>query len=133
MNRKLPYKDDFEMQQLLGEVFTPNQKTLRESFDDDIDGWSILEKYMDANRLRQDDVKDLKKVCEALGYTTGYFLNADAIWNFLADNPGAMEKIYEFIAEWIGHNEEWKEALTEEEYDEEDQLRREEEEDLRNL
>lgn len=100
MNRKLQYKDEVELGQLLTEMM-----------EEDLDGSDILERFMDANNLRYDDVEGFETLCEALGYAQGYYLNRDAIYNFLYDNPGALEALYQFVAEWVERNSEWKESL----------------------
>ena len=73
-------------------------------------------------------VRNLEKLCEHLGYGEGQFMGHHYIANFLADNPGAIEKLFEFIQEGVSnpYNTEWAEALdlesyaTEEKEDEEE-------------
>lgn len=78
----------------------------------------IREKWEDQNKIHcyegSTGVRNLEKLCNALGYNgrNGQFVNADGIWNFLADNSGAIEAILNFIDE--SNVPEWKEALSEE-------------------
>jgi hypothetical protein len=63
-------------------------------------------------------VRNLEKLCEGLGYRDGQFIGQHYILNFLADNPGAIEKLFEFIQEGVSnpYNTEWAEALDLESY-----------------
>lgn len=67
-----------------------------------------LEKYVDAHMRRVDNSKALTQIVEAIGYRRDGF--GEAIENFLNDNPGACEALYE----WIGNQrcDEWTEQLT---------------------
>jgi hypothetical protein len=85
-------------------------------------------KLIDDRRLYNlegtDGVRKLDDLCADLGYTRGQFIGANPIMNFLADNPGAMRGIVEFIGDWVERNEEWQDNLglnEEEEEEEEDQ------------
>lgn len=58
-------------------------------------------------------VRNLEKLCKGIGYWEGQFLGQHYILNFLADNPGALEKLFEFIREGVSgpYCTEWAEAL----------------------
>jgi len=62
-------------------------------------------------------VKNLENVCEILGYGEGFMRNR-AIEEFLTDNPGAVEALFQFITEWAVRNTDWQanmeDALAEE-------------------
>ena len=62
-------------------------------------------------------VKSLENVCETLGYGEG-FMRGRAIEEFLGDNPGAVEALFQFITEWAVRNSDWQanmeDALVEE-------------------
>ena len=70
-------------------------------------------------------VRNLEKLCEGIGYGEGQFIGRHYIANFLADNPGAVELLFEFIRDGVcdQYNTEWQESLNLEEYrkDEEDE------------
>ena len=68
-------------------------------------------------------VRNFEKLCKDLGYDDGQFIGQHYIANFLADNPDAIEKLFEFIAEGVSnpYNTEWAEALDLESYNEEDE------------
>ncbi len=58
-------------------------------------------------------VRKLEELCKSIGYKEGNFIGSEvSIWNFLADNSGAIEA----LIGWIGEtdNEEWKENLASE-------------------
>jgi len=55
-------------------------------------------------------VRKLEKFCADLGYRTGNFVGDVPILNFLADNPGAIEAILNWVEEQ--ENKEWKENLS---------------------
>lgn len=63
-------------------------------------------------------VRNLEKLCKDLGYGDGQFIGQHYIANFLADNPGAIEKLFEFIQEGVSNpfNPEWADALDLESY-----------------
>lgn len=77
----------------------------------------IVEVFMD-NFVRSAEgetgVRNLETICEVLGYGEGY-MTGRAIEDFLTDNPGAVEAIFEFISEWGERSTDWnlriKEAL----------------------
>jgi len=79
------------------------------------DMYTQFNKLIDDRRLYNlegtDGVRKLDDLCADLGYTRGQFIGANPIMNFLADNPGAMRSIVEFIGDWIGRNEEWQDNL----------------------
>jgi len=81
------------------------------------DSYELFNKYSELNNLRtegESGVNSLRTLVKDLGYNErGTYLGADPILNFLADNPGAIEKLYDFVQEWVGRNEEWNEALNE--------------------
>ncbi len=85
----------------------------------------LFDKYLDDNRMYRfegtDGVRKLDDLCANLGYTRGQFIGANPIMNFLADNPGAMEAIVEFIRDQIDHLPEWQENLELQMYDEIDE------------
>jgi hypothetical protein len=64
-------------------------------------------------------VRNLEKICRDLGYAQGEFVGQHYIANFLADNPGAVELLFEFIQNGVEQNEEWQENLDLESYSEE--------------
>lgn len=77
-------------------------------------------------------VRNLETLCEGIGYGEGQFIGRHYIANFLADNPGAVELLFEFIRDGVcdQYNTEWRESLNLEEYrkDDEDEEETEEEE-----
>jgi hypothetical protein len=95
-------------------------------------GYDVLfEEYMNANHGYNrtegaPGVRALEQISVDMGYSQGEFLNANPILNMLADNPGMIEAIHEFIYQAIPYNEEWQEALNLDSYAEE----MEEEEEL---
>ena len=81
----------------------------------------MFDRYMTENRLYsmegESGVRKFEKVVRDVG---GY----RDLHAFLADNPGALTKMMEFVEEWLPRNEEWRtnlEALvgSDEESDEE--------------
>lgn len=86
----------------------------------------LFDKYLVDNRMERmegtDGVLNLENICDLLGYTKGQFFRANSIMNFLADNPGALESILEFIRDHIDKNPEWQENLLELEMDDEEEL-----------
>lgn len=79
------------------------------------DTYELFEKYLEDNRMYHfegtDGVRNLDNLCANLGYTSGQFIGANSIMNFLADNPGAIEAIVEFVRDHIGDIPEWQENL----------------------
>ena len=57
-------------------------------------------------------VRNLEQMCETLGYGSG-FMRGRAIEEMLADNPGAVESVVQFLADWAVRNTEWNAALAE--------------------
>src|SRR5277367_3873404 len=56
-------------------------------------------------------VKKLENLCNAIGYEKGDFLGQNmALTNFLADNPGAIEAVIEWIGEQESEN--WEESIS---------------------
>ena len=85
----------------------------------------LFDKYLDDNRMYHfegtDGVRKLDDLCANLGYTRGQFIGANPLMNFLADNPGAMEAVVEFVRDQIGRIPEWQENLELQMYDEVDE------------
>ena len=67
----------------------------------------VFEKYLDKINFRNEHIHKLQDIIEILGYRQGFS-------EFLEDNPGAVEKIIEFISEWTYRNQEWREAIQDE-------------------
>ena len=68
-------------------------------------------------------VRNLEKICKDLGYAQGEFVGQHYIANFLADNPAAIEMLFEFIRDGacgFPHGD-WAEALDLESYREFDE------------
>jgi hypothetical protein len=63
-------------------------------------------------------VRNLESLCEDLGYRRGQFIGQHYIANFLADNPGAVELLFEFIQNGVDQCDEWQENLNLESYSE---------------
>ena len=61
-------------------------------------------------------VSNLEKLCEGIGYGEGQYMGRHYIMNFLADNPGAIELLFEFIQSGVVHSSEWQESLDLESY-----------------
>ena len=64
----------------------------------------VFEKYLDKINFRSEDVHKFEEIIEILGYRQG-------LGEFFSDNPGAVEKVIEFISEWTTRNPEWQEAI----------------------
>lgn len=67
-------------------------------------------------------VENLEKVCTTLGYPETGYRYGSPIESFLADNPGCIEAMLEWISEWIEKSPEWQaaiEAVTEDDDQEE--------------
>ena len=77
--------------------------------------YEIVDKFMD-NFARSAEgergVQNLENVCEILGYGEG-FMRGRAVEEFLQDNPGAVEGLFNFIAEWAERNRSWANAMEE--------------------
>lgn len=67
-------------------------------------------------------VRDLEKLCEDIGYGEGQFVGRHYIANFLADNPAAIELLFEFIRDGVCNprQTEWAESLNLESYQEDE-------------
>ena len=75
----------------------------------------VVDTYMDNFFFRfegEQGVRNLETMCETLGYGSG-FMRGRAIEEMLADNPGAVEAVAEFLADWAVRNTEWNAALAE--------------------
>lgn len=74
----------------------------------------LLDQYLEDNNIRNFEgergVRNLEQLVETLGYGQGFMRNR-AIEEFLADNPGAVEAVVNFIGEWAERNTEWQESL----------------------
>ena len=76
---------------------------------------NVVDTYMDNYFFRMEGeqgVRNLETMCEHLGYGQGY-MRGRAIEEMLADNPGAVEAVAEFLADWAVRNTEWNAALEE--------------------
>ena len=74
---------------------------------------NVVDTYMDNYFFRMEGeqgVRNLETMCEHLGYGQGY-MRGRAIEEMLADNPGAVEAVAEFLADWAVRNTEWNTAL----------------------
>ena len=75
----------------------------------------VVDTYMDNFMFRMEGetgVKNLEQMCETLGYGSGW-MRGRAIEEMLADNPGAVEAVAQFLADWAVRNTEWNNALAE--------------------
>jgi hypothetical protein len=75
----------------------------------------VVDTYMDNYFFQVEGeagVRNLENMCERLGYGQG-FMRGRAIEEMLADNPGAVEAVAEFLANWAVRNTEWNSALEE--------------------
>ena len=73
----------------------------------------VVDTYMDNFMFRMEGetgVKNLEQMCETLGYGSGW-MRGRAIEEMLADNPGAVEAVANFLAEQAVRNTEWNSAL----------------------
>jgi len=74
----------------------------------------IINQWEEQNRVyHYENVKDLEKLVNAIGYHSDPYGN-DAIANFLGDNPGALEAVRNWIAEYIGKVPEWRDSIKDE-------------------
>lgn len=87
-------------------------KDINELFDD------YLEDRFDGHLRTEgcEGVRNLERLCQDLGYRDGQFVGQHYIANFLADNPGAVELLFEFIQNGVSQCEEWQENLNLESY-----------------
>jgi hypothetical protein len=83
--------------------FNDLYKRLNENYENE----EVFERYLDKINFRSEDIHKLQNIIEILGYRQGF-------QEFFADNPGAVEKVLEFISEWVPRNQEWKEAIQDE-------------------
>ena len=73
----------------------------------------VVDTYIDNFMFRlegEQGVRNLEQMCETLGYGSG-FMRGRAIEEMLADNPGAVEAVVQFLADWAVRNTEWNSAL----------------------
>ena len=73
----------------------------------------VVDTYIDNFMFRlegEQGVRNLEQMCETLGYGQGY-MRGRAIEEMLADNPGAVEAVAQFLADWAVRNTEWNSAL----------------------
>ena len=73
----------------------------------------VVDTYIDNFMFRlegEQGVRNLETMCEHLGYGSG-FMRGRAIEEMLADNPGAVEAVANFLAEQAVRNTEWNSAL----------------------
>jgi hypothetical protein len=85
---------------MMSEAITPEQL-------EGMDGYELMEIYMDRNAVRYDDEYDLTNLVEVLGYRQG-------LREFFGDNPGAIEAVFNWISETIDRVPDWKENLRDE-------------------
>ena len=55
-------------------------------------------------------VRDFETLCETLGYGRG-FMQGRALEEFLADNPGAVESLLEWVERISGVHTDWEQRL----------------------
>jgi len=72
----------------------------------------MFEQHFMTSTEGEKGVKQLENVCEVLGYGEGFMRNR-AIEEFLTDNPGAVEALFQFISEWALRNPEWNDSMEE--------------------
>ena len=75
----------------------------------------VVDTYIDNFMFRlegEQGVRNLEQMCETLGYGSG-FMRGRAIEEMLQDNPGAVEAVVQFLADWAVRNTEWNAALAE--------------------
>jgi hypothetical protein len=104
----------FKDQELLEEAYkkvkikkmTSKKKMVKENLEN-MDGYELLETWMEKNAVRYEDEQDLTNLVEVLGYRQG-------LREFFEDNPGAIEAIFNWISETIETNQEWKDNLRDE-------------------
>jgi len=74
----------------------------------------ILERYISEHRMHHFEgttgVRQFEKLVEDMGYTDGQFIGRHGILNFLADNPGAIQALIEWIEQ--SNVPEWEENLS---------------------
>jgi hypothetical protein len=77
------------------------------------DRQNVVDTYMDNYFFRMEGeqgVRNLETMCEHLGYGQCY-MTGNAIVDMLQDNPGAVEAVANFLADWAVRNTEWNTAL----------------------
>jgi len=66
-------------------------------------------------------VRNLERLCADLGYGKGEFIGQHYIANFLADNPAAIELLFDYIREGVCKpRSQWADALDLQSFDKED-------------
>jgi len=80
--------------------FNDLYKRINENYENE----EVFERYLEKINFRYEDAYQLQNIIEILGYRQGF-------QEFFADNPGASEKVLEFISEWVPRNQEWQEAI----------------------
>jgi hypothetical protein len=87
-------------------------------------GYEVMQEFLDENKMHHFEgdrgVKQLNEICKALGYKEQCYMNGTSLEEFLRDNSGACQAIVDWITEWIDRCPEWKEALSFEEDEEEE-------------
>ena len=83
------------------------EKLYKQTLNEEYENEEVFEKYLDKINFRNEDLHKLQDIIEILGYRQGF-------QEFLEDNPGAIEKIVEFISEWTPRNSEWTAAFQDE-------------------
>ena len=67
----------------------------------------VFDKYLTVNRMwsfeGDSGVRKFERLVADLGYND--------LHDFLADNPGAMAAMLDFVTEWVGRNDEWHERI----------------------
>lgn len=72
----------------------------------------VLEDFVDGKHFEgESGVANFEKVCEAIGYKETGFRYGSPIESFLCDNPGCIEAMLDWIAEWGDKSPEWRSAL----------------------
>lgn len=77
----------------------------QEDFDDILDHWQS-QRPRRYHFEGESGVQNLEQLVKDIGYDNG-------IEEFLADNPGAMEALVNWISEWADKGTEWKTKLAE--------------------
>ncbi len=81
-----------------------------------MDGSEAFDAYLEEKRFFHFEgttgIRNLETICKTLGYRNGSFIGEHFILNFLADNPGAIESLIDFIRD--NADGEWEESFKEE-------------------
>lgn len=80
-----------------------------------MEAYEVFDRYMDEEFRSvegEQGVRNLEQLCETLGYGQG-FMRGRAIEEFLADNPGAVQAVVDFVGEWVERNNDWQARLEE--------------------